>query len=281
MNRTLFAWVASIAALAATGASGSDLRGLQPANEPPGLVLPTSPWSAPTHATESYRAAPVGLRLYRATERAAARGETRDAALQTSLAGVTGKRESYTLYGGARDVLRLGSWASESYGGVFYPLAENWGSSLEAAVTQDSPFASRRYSLVGQVHTTLSTGHELSLGLKYIYDAPQALPFWLNSEGIGGTADRHPLGPRFGGASYQLQLSYLYGARNTVGLAYSSGREFEYFGTPYDTLGDARQFMLTGQHWLSPNWALNYDIYGPDSSLLRRQGLRLGLRYRF
>lgn len=281
MNRTLFALVASIAALAAPGASGSDLRGLQPANEPPGLVAPTSPWSAPTDAAESYRAAAVGLKLYRAAERAAALGDTRAAAFPANDAGLSDKKESYTLYGGVRDVLRFGSLARESYGGMFYPLADHWGSSLEAGITQDSPFASRRYSLFGQIHTTLSAGYELSLGLKYIYDAPQATPFWFSSENVGATANSHALGPRFGGASYQLQLSYLYGVRNTVGLAYSSGRELEYFGMPYDALGDARQFMLTGQHWLSSNWALNYDIYGPDSNFLRRQGLRLGLRYRF
>lgn len=184
------------------------------------------------------------------------------------------------LYGGVREVPGIGLQTTESYGGVFYPLAENWGSSLEAGVTQDSH--PRRYSLFGQLHTTLSAGHELSLGLKYIYDYPQAPFFGLSSESAAGITSGHALAPRFGGgASYQLQLSYLYGVRNTVGLAYASGRELEYFGLPYDALADSRQFMLTGQHWLSPNWAFNYDIYAPDSNLLRRQGLRLGLRYRF
>ena len=261
MNRTLFALVASIAALAAPGASGSDLRGLQPANDPPGLIAPTSRWLGPTSA------ATVDLS---ADGRAA------------NLADAQHNRESYTLYGGVREVPRLGPQAVESYGGVLYPLTENWGSSLEAGVTRDSPVASQRYSLFGQLRTTLSTGHELSLGLKYTYDTPQVPLFWLNSESTGGIANGYALAPRLGGgAGYQLQLSYLYGVRNTVGLAYASGKELEYFGSPYDALADTRQFMLTGQHWLSPNWALNYDVYSPDSNLFRRQGLRLGLRYRF
>ena len=261
MNWKVFSLLASFAALTAPGASGSDLRGLQPANDPPGLIAPTSRWLGPTSA------ATVDLS---ADGRAA------------NLADAQHNRERYTLYGGVREVPRLGPQAVESYGGVLYPLTENWGSSLEAGVTQDTQFTPRRYSLFGQLHTTLSAGRELSLGLKYIYDYPQAPFFGLSSESAAGITNGLALAPRFGGgAGYQLQLSYLYGVRNTVGLAYASGRELEYFGSPYDALADARQFMLTGQHWLSPNWAFNYDIYAPDSNLFRRQGLRLGLRYRF
>jgi hypothetical protein len=258
MNWKVFSLLASFAALTAPSASGGDLRGLQPANDPPGLIPPTSRWLGPTSA---------------ATADLSAGGHA------ANLADAQQNRESYTLYGGVREVPRLGPQATESYGGVLYPLAENWGSSLEAGVSQESQ--PRRYSLTGQLHTTLSAGHELSLGLKYRYDTPQAPFVGPGSESATGIANG-PLSSRFGGgASYQLQLNYLYGVRNTVGLAYSSGRELEYFGLPYDALADARQLMLTGQHWLSPNWALNYDVYAPDSNLLRRQGLRLGLRYRF
>jgi len=45
-----------------------------------------------------------------------------------------------------------------------------------------------------------------------------------------------------------------------------------------------RQFTFTGQHWLTPSWALNYDVLTYDlASPLRSQNLRLGLgmRYRF
>ena len=214
MNRYVFSLLAVFAALAALGANGSDLRGLQPANDPPGLIPPTSRSVAPASA------APLGPR-------------TGDQA--ANLAGAPDQKESYTLYGGVREAPRLGLHATESYGGVSYPLAENWDSSLEAGIIQDS--RPRRYSLFGQLHTTLSEGHELSLGVKYIYDYRQTPFFGFGSDNAAGIASGQALAPRFGGgASYQLQLNYLYGLRNTVGLAYASGREIEYFGLPYDAL---------------------------------------------
>ena len=44
----------------------------------------------------------------------------------------------------------------------------------------------------------------------------------------------------------------------------------------------SRQFSFTGQHWLTPSWALSYDILSHDvASPLKLQGLRLGVRYRW
>jgi hypothetical protein len=39
---------------------------------------------------------------------------------------------------------------------------------------------------------------------------------------------------------------------------------------------------FTGEHWFSPSWALRYDLPASESSsMMRRQGLRLGVHYRF
>jgi len=62
------------------------------------------------------------------------------------------------------------------------------------------------------------------------------------------------------------------------------GREVEKI-TPFLNLGasDQRQYMFTGQNWLTPSWALSYDLQPLDiANPLRLQGLlRLGVRYRF
>ena len=61
-----------------------------------------------------------------------------------------------------------------------------------------------------------------------------------------------------------------------------SGRELETFTAGFDSPGAGlRQFSFTGQHWLTPSWALSYDVLSNDPSSFRLQGLRLGVRYRF
>ena len=80
---------------------------------------------------------------------------------------------------------------------------------------------------------------------------------------------------------YQLQFSYQHSPASSFGLAF--GREVE-TSTPYLDPAGQRQLAFTGQHWLTPSWALSYDVLTYDlATPLRPQSLRLGvgMRYRF
>jgi hypothetical protein len=47
-------------------------------------------------------------------------------------------------------------------------------------------------------------------------------------------------------------------------------------------LADVRDLTLSGRHWLTPNWALTYDLLSQEHAYLnRRQGLRLGVSRSF
>ena len=63
----------------------------------------------------------------------------------------------------------------------------------------------------------------------------------------------------------------------------STDDEWDQYRLTPDPMGaDGWQLSVTGEHWFSPSWALRYDLGGPEaSSSLRRQGLRLGVQYRF
>ncbi|HET9404841.1 MAG TPA: hypothetical protein VFO57_09685 [Burkholderiales bacterium] len=192
----------------------------------------------------------------------------------------------YSLYGGARAAPNFGLRAAESYGGIVYSLPGGWGSSLEAAYVQGSPASPRRYALTGQLHASFSEGRTLSVGLKYrVRDADSGPGYGM--AGDMPTGNGYTLLPsRLSGAglapSYQLQMSYQHSASSTFGLAL--GRDVETFTPFLDTIGPGqRQVMFTGQHWLTPSWALSYDLQPQDAaSPLRLQGLlRLGVRYRF
>jgi hypothetical protein len=76
-------------------------------------------------------------------------------------------------------------------------------------------------------------------------------------------------------------MNYQHSIASSFGLAL--GREVETFTPFHDSASSgARQLSFTGQHWLTPSWALSYDLLSQDAaSPLRLQGLRLGMRYRF
>ena len=199
-----------------------------------------------------------------------------DAAAQAWL-GLRASASDYALYGG-HDGPRLGLRAADSYAGVVYS-ASGWGTSLEAAYTNAPGFAQGRYAVTGQMHTSLREGRTLSVGLKYrLYESDAGLRYGLPPEMTGtngyNLAAAYP-------QSYQLQMSFQYSAAGAVGLAL--GRDVETF-TPFaDLTGSGpRQLSFTGQHWLTPSWALSYDILSHDvASPLKLQGLRLGVRYRW
>ena len=86
------------------------------------------------------------------------------------------------------------------------------------------------------------------------------------------------------GATHRFEVSYLYGERNVIGVAYTTGRDLEYAALPIGlTPGNVRDWTLSGRHWLSPNWALTYDLLGQEQGTLYRSGagLRLGVSRSF
>jgi hypothetical protein len=197
----------------------------------------------------------------------------------------TSRSSDYSLYSGERETSRLGLRAAEAYGGIVYSPRGGWGSSLEAGYVQESMLAPRRYALTGQLHTAFSEGRSLSVGLKYrLQDTDAALRYGAGTE--APMASGYTLAPlRHAGAgfvpSYQLQMSYQYSTASSIGLAL--GRELETYTPIQDSANSGpRQFMLTGQHWVTPSWALSYDVLSQDAlTPLRSLGLRLGVRYRW
>jgi hypothetical protein len=191
----------------------------------------------------------------------------------------------FTLFGGARELTRGGLGAAEAYGGVAYSISRSWGSSLEAAYAPESPLVPRQYAVTGEVRTALSDRKALSVGIKYrVYDADPGVPGdSAPVNGLGLAPSRGP-GTSFA-PGYQLQFGYQHSAFTLFGLAL--GREMETYATAFDPATPSpRQLSFTGQHWLTPSWALSYDVLSGDLGIpnpmrLQGLGLRFGVRYRF
>ena len=186
----------------------------------------------------------------------------------------------FALYGGSRETAL---WPAQSYAGIVYSLPRGWASSLEAGQALESPIAPRSYALTGQLHSALSDGRTMSVGLKYrVYDTDVGVRQSLESTPTNGfTLAPYRLPGASYSPSYQLQFSYQHSPASSFGLAL--GRDLETFTPHSDPLGSGpRQFSFTGQHWLTPSWALSYDVLSQDATApLRALGLRLGVRYRW
>jgi hypothetical protein len=221
------------------------------------------------------RAAGLGLKPSPSATQYPATGVFSDAAVQAW----QGLRASeYALYSGGSDASPLGLRASESYVGVIYSSGA-WASSFEVAHMDATPLTPRRYTLTGQVHTPLGEGRALSVGLKYRAPDPDMRYGGMPAETL--PVNGYTLAvPRYG-QGYQVQMSYQHSAASAFGVAL--GRDVETFTPLTDPTGSGpRQLSFTGQHWLTPSWALSYDILSHDvAAPLKLQGLRLGVRYRW
>ena len=190
----------------------------------------------------------------------------------------------FGLFGGSRELTRGSPGAAEAYGGVAYGFSRSWGSSFEAAYAPESLLAPRQYALAGEVRTALSDGKALSVGIRYrVYDTDPGPGDAAPANGFGLAPSR---GPGTGYApGYQVRLGYQHSEFTLFGFAL--GREIETYATAFDPAAPyPRQFSVTGQHWLTPSWALSYDVLtgdlgGLSPTRLQGIGLRFGMRYRF
>jgi hypothetical protein len=190
-------------------------------------------------------------------------------------------RNNGLSYGGVRETPRLGLYSVESYGGVFRPLTDTWGSSVEAGVARDTSFTLSRYSVSGQVHAALAPRHGLSLGLKFSTAERSSFSTTPATRTDPASATDLLIERGGGGASYEFQVSYLYGTRHSVGMSYQLGNAGNYY-SPYGLNPSPRAFALSSQHWFSSNWAMSYDVSAPEpGALLQSPNFGLGLRYRF
>lgn len=194
-----------------------------------------------------------------------------------------------TVYGGLRETERFGLKDSEAHGGLYFPLGDTWGGIIEGSYSPTHEVLAQG-SVYGFLQKNFQGGWGLGLGLRhneYTSTASNvtsllAERYWGNFRGAYTLYSGRPEGAS-SAASHRLQLSYYYADRSTVGMSYTNGREVENVGPPRGVVAtDVQGWSVSGQHWLTPSWALTYDlIQHEQGSLYRRQGLQLGLRRSF
>lgn len=193
------------------------------------------------------------------------------------------------FYGVLRQTERFDRKDTQIGGGLYAPLASRWIAQAEAlysgehrVLPQYSLFGGLAYRLdrgwnvaagARRNEYTASHAHVLSLGVERYFGAWRAAyTFYLGMPEGAGSASAH-----------RGQLDYYYAERSSVGASFVTGREVENAGPAGGVLtSDVREVALAARHWLTPAWAVGGEAWShKQGQLYRRDGLRLGVRYRF
>lgn len=193
---------------------------------------------------------------------------------------------------------------SETSAGLVRPLADNWSTLFETSYANGGLSGlTTEWSMLGQIGTTFGAGWGVQAGLRHSELGLRDLPLHANTLGKAGSADIGMLTlerywDRYRGAytyfsgrgdngantsGHRVQLDYFYGARSSIGLAYTLGQPRD----PSIGLGnawlDTTNIGLMGEHWFTRSWAVNYNalVEDPRNGAALRPELRVGLRLRF
>lgn len=198
-------------------------------------------------------------------------------------------KDRNTLYGGLRETQRFSLKDHEVYGGLYYPLASTWTGIIDGNLSPTHEVLAR-YGLGAQVQKILPYGLVAGVGFRhneFSQSASNVRTFQLERYwgDFRGAYTLYSGKPEGGGSApaHRFQIGYYYGNANSLGLAYTTGREVENVGPPQGLLTtDVRSWSISGRHWFARDWAMTYEALAHrQGDLYRREGLRLGLRYRF
>jgi YaiO family outer membrane protein len=220
--------------------------------------------------------------------------------------------EPHSLYRGLRETQRFG--LADKHGAVYrsgyFSLAPTWAGVVDTSLTATPELLPEytplleytplpKYSLGAQIQKLLPNGWIASVGFRhnefrhngYTQSTNNLRTFsleryWGDFRGAYTLFSGKPDGGSAVSA-HRLQFNYAYSNAGSVGLAYTTGREvndgrdnLRLPNAPF--AADVRSLSLAGGHWFARDWAVTYEALAlrpGDSS--RREGLRLGLRYRF
>lgn len=195
-----------------------------------------------------------------------------------------------TLYATTRENERFNLRDSQFGVGYYHPLSAGLTGQIEAQYSPEHRVLAHR-SLFGQLAWAAGDGWVFSGGLRrsnysnsdttitslgaerYFSDFRAAYTLYLGRPDGAAT-----------GSAHRVSLNrYYHNERSYIGVSASAGREVENVGPPLGiTSTRVRELGLVGRHWLTPAWALGWELSAREQgSLYDRRGLRIALRHRF
>ncbi|MCK9394412.1 MAG: YaiO family outer membrane beta-barrel protein [Methylobacter sp.] len=193
------------------------------------------------------------------------------------------------LYGRATQVDRFALQDASVMAGFTLPVSERWTFGLETDESPTNLFLPR-WSLLGSAHYKMDYGFGALFSFRHIsYRAEN------NEIGTVGL-ERYWGNWRLAYTLYVSQLeaasaatfshlgtaAYYYGDHDYIGVSISNGQEVVRLDPSRLANADTESYSLQGQHWLTPAWAVVYDVsLNLQGTSYTRRGAVFGLRYAF
>jgi YaiO family outer membrane protein len=197
--------------------------------------------------------------------------------------------ERKTLYGSLRETTRFGANDTQGVLGGYYPLGARVTGVLEAGASPSHVVLPHRW-VFGQLEFSLGSGWGVQTGLRHTeYDAAVVnmgnltLERYMGNFRAAYTLYESWLQGAGGAPAHRFLVQYFYNDENQIGASYATGREAENVGPPTGVLTSAvTNWTIYGRHWFTRELGVSFEaLHQRQGDLYTRQGIRLGLRYRF
>lgn len=194
-----------------------------------------------------------------------------------------------TLYGALREVERFDLKDSQVEAAFYQPLSQRLTGHIEGNASPEHNVLPKG-SLFGELALQLDAGWVASGGArKSEYTATSTRVITGGLERYFGryrafyTINNGKPEDAGSATAHRIGLDYYYAEeRSRVGVSATWGREVENIPPTGVLTSDVRALNVYGRHWVSPAWALTWELGTHEQgSFYRRTGGRLGLRHAF
>jgi YaiO family outer membrane protein len=194
--------------------------------------------------------------------------------------------EQKAFYGVLRETERFSRVDRELMAGFSYPLGKGRAALLEASGSPTHRVLPA-WSVLGLMQWDLGGGWDVQAGGRHsAYEAAPAnlglvtLERYWKRYRAAYTLAAGETGGAGSSLSHRLRFSLYYADRSAVEVGFAAGREVESLGGGRLLGSEVLSLNLLGRHWLTPAWAITYDIgWHRQGKLYTRRGFSIGLRH--
>lgn len=196
--------------------------------------------------------------------------------------------ERRSIWGQLRQTERFEETDQELATGLYWPVGRDWTATATASLAPDAVVLPE-WTFAARLQRPLIRGYGMQVGVQHSEYASASVrmmtltgDYYRGNYYAGWTVYLSKLEQADVTFANQWRVDRYYGERSRVGVLVALGEETESVGNGIFTTDDTLSLVLTGIHWLNPDWGVSWDlIYHEQGDAYRRGGFRVGLRRQF